>query len=157
MQTLTLSAVLSPENGGYVALCPELDIASQGESIGQAVANLKNLATIVRHSVGLKSVSESVTPRIVGGLSRARITFSSAGGRTGLTNEELTARDPQQARAKAPEGRLTYPSYLWTRRILRFSSDSRPSRTSKIRRLAASFAGLWSLAFLPLLPSRLSQ
>src|SRR6516225_1648209 len=41
MQTLTLSAVLSPENGGYVALCPELDIASQGESIDQAVANLK--------------------------------------------------------------------------------------------------------------------
>jgi predicted RNase H-like HicB family nuclease len=41
MQTLHLSAVLSPEDGGYAALCPELDIASQGESIDEAVANLK--------------------------------------------------------------------------------------------------------------------
>jgi len=33
---------LNPEeSGGYVALCPELDIASQGESIEQAMHNLK--------------------------------------------------------------------------------------------------------------------
>ena len=40
----SLSAVLNPEeSGGYVALCPELDIASQGGSIDieQAVHNLK--------------------------------------------------------------------------------------------------------------------
>jgi len=34
MPSISLSAVLNPEeSGGYVALCPELDIASQGESI----------------------------------------------------------------------------------------------------------------------------
>ena len=34
--------VLNPEeSAGYVALCPELDIASQGESIEQAMHNLK--------------------------------------------------------------------------------------------------------------------
>jgi predicted RNase H-like HicB family nuclease len=38
----SLSAVLNPEeSGGYVALCPELDIASQGESIEQTMHNLK--------------------------------------------------------------------------------------------------------------------
>ena len=41
MQSLTLSAVLNAEDDGYVALCPELDIASQGDSIEQALENLK--------------------------------------------------------------------------------------------------------------------
>ena len=42
MPSISLSAVLNPEDsGGYVALCPELDIASQGESIDDAVQNLK--------------------------------------------------------------------------------------------------------------------
>ncbi len=37
----TLSAVLTEEDGGYVSLCTELDIASQGSTIEEAVANLK--------------------------------------------------------------------------------------------------------------------
>lgn len=38
---LRLSAVISKEEGEYVALCPELDVASQGDSIEGALANLK--------------------------------------------------------------------------------------------------------------------
>ena len=41
MDSVTLSAVLNPDDSGYVAFCPELDIASQGESIDEALANLK--------------------------------------------------------------------------------------------------------------------
>jgi predicted RNase H-like HicB family nuclease len=41
MKTITLSAVLNPEADGYVSLCPELDIASQGDTIEEALANLK--------------------------------------------------------------------------------------------------------------------
>ena len=41
MKTMTLSAVLNPEGDGYVSLCPELDIASQGDTIEDALANLK--------------------------------------------------------------------------------------------------------------------
>jgi predicted RNase H-like HicB family nuclease len=41
MKTMTFSAVLSPEDGGYVSLCPELDIASQGDTVDEALANLK--------------------------------------------------------------------------------------------------------------------
>ena len=36
-----LTAIIEREDGGYVALCPELDIASQGDSIEQARDNLK--------------------------------------------------------------------------------------------------------------------
>lgn len=40
-QNRQLAAIIEREGDGYVALCPELDIASQGTSIEQARANLK--------------------------------------------------------------------------------------------------------------------
>lgn len=36
-----LTAVIEREEGGYVALCPELDIASQGDSVEAARQNLR--------------------------------------------------------------------------------------------------------------------
>lgn len=36
-----LTAIIEREGDGYVALCPELDIASQGNSIEQARENLR--------------------------------------------------------------------------------------------------------------------
>jgi predicted RNase H-like HicB family nuclease len=35
-----LTAVIEHEPGGYAALCPELDIASQGDTVEQARQNL---------------------------------------------------------------------------------------------------------------------
>lgn len=35
------TAVIEREDDGYVSLCPELDIASQGDTIQEARANLK--------------------------------------------------------------------------------------------------------------------
>ena len=37
----TLTAILKREGDGFVALCPELDIASQGDTLEQAKANLR--------------------------------------------------------------------------------------------------------------------
>ncbi len=39
--TERVTAVIEREGDGYVALCPELDIASQGDSIEEARANLE--------------------------------------------------------------------------------------------------------------------
>lgn len=36
-----LTAVIQAEGDGYVSLCPELDIASQGDTVEQARANLR--------------------------------------------------------------------------------------------------------------------
>jgi predicted RNase H-like HicB family nuclease len=36
-----LTAIIEKEGNGYVALCPELDIASQGDTIEHARDNLK--------------------------------------------------------------------------------------------------------------------
>ena len=41
MQTRTFTAVIHKENDLYVAECPEVGTVSQGESIEDAIANLK--------------------------------------------------------------------------------------------------------------------
>lgn len=41
MKTISLSAVLNQEDNGYVSLCTELDIASQGSTVEEALSNLK--------------------------------------------------------------------------------------------------------------------
>jgi len=41
-----LTAVIEREEDGYVALCPELDIASQGDTIEEARSNLVEALTL---------------------------------------------------------------------------------------------------------------
>ena len=48
------TAVIEREGDGYVALCPELDIASEGDSIEQARANLAEAVELF-----LETASES--------------------------------------------------------------------------------------------------
>ena len=36
-----LTAIIEKEGGGFVAFCPEVDVASQGESVAEARDNLK--------------------------------------------------------------------------------------------------------------------
>ena len=40
-----LTAIIEREDDGFVALCPELDVASQGDSIEEARANLTEALT----------------------------------------------------------------------------------------------------------------
>ncbi len=35
------TALINEEDGGYVSLCPELDIASQGDTVEESLRNLK--------------------------------------------------------------------------------------------------------------------
>ncbi len=39
--TRQLTAIIERENDGYIVLCPELDIASQGATVAEARENLK--------------------------------------------------------------------------------------------------------------------
>jgi predicted RNase H-like HicB family nuclease len=39
--TRRLTALIEREGNGYVSLCPELDVASQGDTVEDALANLK--------------------------------------------------------------------------------------------------------------------
>jgi predicted RNase H-like HicB family nuclease len=52
--TRTLTATIWREDDGYVALCSELDIASQGDSIEEARSNLKEAVELffeMAHSI----------------------------------------------------------------------------------------------------------
>ncbi|MCT7961040.1 type II toxin-antitoxin system HicB family antitoxin [Laspinema sp. D1] len=39
-QTQQVTAIIEREGNGYVSLCPELDLASQGDTVEQARSNL---------------------------------------------------------------------------------------------------------------------
>jgi predicted RNase H-like HicB family nuclease len=43
---LKLTAIIEREDDGYVALCPELDIASQGASVIEARDNLREAVNL---------------------------------------------------------------------------------------------------------------
>ncbi|UCE74607.1 MAG: type II toxin-antitoxin system HicB family antitoxin [Methanomassiliicoccales archaeon] len=42
----TLSAVIHKEGNWFVSLCPELDVASQGKTIEEAIDNLKEAVSL---------------------------------------------------------------------------------------------------------------
>lgn len=41
MNLQRFTAIIERESDGYISLCPELDVASQGDTIEQATANLR--------------------------------------------------------------------------------------------------------------------
>ena len=50
MQRTTYTAIVEKEEHSYVALCPELDVASQGNSVEEATANLKEAVELFLES-----------------------------------------------------------------------------------------------------------
>jgi predicted RNase H-like HicB family nuclease len=48
--TRRFTAMIYREEGGYVALCPELDVASQGDSIEDASSNLQEAVELFLES-----------------------------------------------------------------------------------------------------------
>lgn len=53
-----LTAIIEREGDGYVSLCPELDIASQGSSIEEARANLVEAMTLFFEAADPSEVAE---------------------------------------------------------------------------------------------------
>ena len=54
------AAVINRENDGYVALCPELDIASQGDTVDEARANLKEALELFFETVSPEEIKARV-------------------------------------------------------------------------------------------------
>ena len=51
-----LTAIIKREGDGYVALCPQLDIASQGETVPEARENLTEALTLFFEMAGESEV-----------------------------------------------------------------------------------------------------
>jgi predicted RNase H-like HicB family nuclease len=52
------TAVIEKEGDGYVSLCPELDIASQGSSVEEASANLKEAVELFLETASATEVNQ---------------------------------------------------------------------------------------------------
>ena len=62
--TQRLTALIEREDDGYVALCPELDIASQGDSIESARDNLKEALELFFETASDEEVSQRLAGEI---------------------------------------------------------------------------------------------
>lgn len=53
-----LTAIIEREGDGYVSLCPELDIASQGDTIEKARDNLKEAIDLFLETASAKEIKQ---------------------------------------------------------------------------------------------------
>jgi predicted RNase H-like HicB family nuclease len=51
-----LTAIIEREGDGYVALCPELDIASQGDTVQKARENLREALELFFESASVEEI-----------------------------------------------------------------------------------------------------
>ena len=56
-----LTAIVEREADGYVALCPEVDVASQGDTVAEARANLKEALTLFFETAPAEEIDRRVS------------------------------------------------------------------------------------------------
>jgi predicted RNase H-like HicB family nuclease len=59
-----LTAIIQPEGDGFVSLCPELDIASQGDSIQDAKKNLQEALELFFECAPESEVQQRMTGEV---------------------------------------------------------------------------------------------
>ena len=62
--TRQFTAIIEREDDGYVALCPELDIASQGDTIEQARSNLLEALELFLETASPEEVRERLREEV---------------------------------------------------------------------------------------------
>ena len=55
---MKLTAIIEREGDGYVSLCPELDIASQGQSVEEARDNLREALELFFEAASAEEIKE---------------------------------------------------------------------------------------------------
>ncbi|MEK6284511.1 MAG: type II toxin-antitoxin system HicB family antitoxin [Acidobacteriota bacterium] len=63
-QTLQLTAVIQREDDAYVALCPELDIASQGDTVEEARENVIEAIELFLESADSSEIKRRLHPEV---------------------------------------------------------------------------------------------
>ena len=73
-RTRQLTAIIEREGDGYVALCPELDVASQGDTVEQARENLKEAVQLFLETADAAEVESRSTRKCSSRALRSRVT-----------------------------------------------------------------------------------
>lgn len=63
-KTHVFTAVIEREGDGYVALCPQLDVASQGETVAEARANLKEALELFLETASKAELSQRLREEV---------------------------------------------------------------------------------------------
>ncbi len=62
---MKLTVVLEPDDGGgYTAVCPELDVASQGETEDEAAVNLKEAVDLLLETAPRSEIQRRYRPGV---------------------------------------------------------------------------------------------
>ena len=64
MKTYALTAVIERENDGFVSLCPELDIASQGDTVEEARHNLREAVELFFECASPQEIKDRIAEEI---------------------------------------------------------------------------------------------
>lgn len=64
MNRKNLTVIIEKEENAFVSLCPELDIASQGDTVEEAKANLKEAVELFFESASKTEISERLHEEI---------------------------------------------------------------------------------------------
>lgn len=59
-----VTALIEREGDGYVALCPEFDVASQGDTIEEARANLQEAVDLFLEMASPREINERFHPEV---------------------------------------------------------------------------------------------
>lgn len=72
----SFTALIEHESGGYVALCPELDVASQGDTVEEAKANLIEAVELFLETASQSEIEERLHEDVF--VTRVEVTFGEA-------------------------------------------------------------------------------
>jgi len=59
-----VTALIEREGDGYIALCPELDVASQGDTIEEARRNLQEAVELLLETASPAEIEERFHPEV---------------------------------------------------------------------------------------------
>lgn len=61
---MRLTAIVEREGNGYVSLCPEVDVASQGDTVAEARDNLAEALTLFFETAGAEEVERRLSTEV---------------------------------------------------------------------------------------------
>lgn len=74
MKRLQLAGLVEREGDGYVSFCPELDVASQGATVEEALANLREAVELSLESASPQEIEQRLHPEVI--VSRFEATYA---------------------------------------------------------------------------------
>lgn len=59
-----LTAIIEREGNGYVALCPEVDVVSQGDTVAEARGNLEKAVTLFFETASAEEIADRLRDEV---------------------------------------------------------------------------------------------